>query len=316
MFYCTDIFDGILLGERPTDNDMALQVKATLKNIVNQLRSTGYCSGKLVMGFRTALSPVCKKIKGSFMDAEEFMFNLFEDALHLPQFIQYSTDVSDFITQLLADKGDKKCTTVQHLLEMTFAKQDNMKFKSTPRPALILQMPRSDADLVHYDAIVPNPKLEISHLTDNDSNPKPCICGEKAVWECEHCLRAHGEKSGSAYCDNCVHNCLTDNIHDGLDHTAKPIRIKATSLDLLAVICIRSSHYVTFVKCGAGPNSPWLFFDSMAAGSCEVQHISEMNKWLKQLEEKPGLFKDRKTKIPGRVRRILTDNHICIYYSP
>ena len=35
-------------------------------------------------------------------------------------------------------------------------------------------------------------------------------------------------------------------------------------LELFAVVCIETSHYVTFVKCGLGPDAPWCFFDSMA----------------------------------------------------
>lgn len=35
-------------------------------------------------------------------------------------------------------------------------------------------------------------------------------------------------------------------------------------MELFAVVCIETSHYVTFVKCGTGPEAPWCFFDSMA----------------------------------------------------
>ena len=35
-------------------------------------------------------------------------------------------------------------------------------------------------------------------------------------------------------------------------------------MELFAVLCIETSHYVTFAKCGSGPDSPWCFFDSMA----------------------------------------------------
>ena len=45
---------------------------------------------------------------------------------------------------------------------------------------------------------------------------------------------------------------------------AEDIRIPRQTLALYAVVCIQTSHYVTFVKCGSGPEAPWLFFDSMA----------------------------------------------------
>lgn len=35
-------------------------------------------------------------------------------------------------------------------------------------------------------------------------------------------------------------------------------------MELIAVVCIETSHYVTFAKCGLGPDAPWCFFDSMA----------------------------------------------------
>jgi ubiquitin thioesterase CYLD len=35
-------------------------------------------------------------------------------------------------------------------------------------------------------------------------------------------------------------------------------------MELFAVVCIETSHYVTFVKSGLGPDAPWCFFDSMA----------------------------------------------------
>ena len=35
-------------------------------------------------------------------------------------------------------------------------------------------------------------------------------------------------------------------------------------MELFAVVCIETSHYVTFAKCGSGPDAPWCFFDSMA----------------------------------------------------
>ena len=39
------------------------------------------------------------------------------------------------------------------------------------------------------------------------------------------------------------------------------------TMELFAVVCIKRSHYVTFVKCGEDNNAgkaPWCFFDSMA----------------------------------------------------
>ena len=35
-------------------------------------------------------------------------------------------------------------------------------------------------------------------------------------------------------------------------------------MELVAVVCIETSHYVSFVRCGDSPRAPWGFFDSMA----------------------------------------------------
>jgi ubiquitin thioesterase CYLD len=35
-------------------------------------------------------------------------------------------------------------------------------------------------------------------------------------------------------------------------------------MELVAVVSIETSHYVSFVRCGDTVRSPWAFFDSMA----------------------------------------------------
>lgn len=42
------------------------------------------------------------------------------------------------------------------------------------------------------------------------------------------------------------------------------ITLPMETMELFAVICIQTSHYVSFVKCGSGKQAPWVFFDSMA----------------------------------------------------
>lgn len=46
-------------------------------------------------------------------------------------------------------------------------------------------------------------------------------------------------------------------------------------MELFAVLCIETSHYVAFVKYG-GADSAWLFFDSMADrdGGCHSFFVS------------------------------------------
>lgn len=52
-----------------------------------------------------------------------------------------------------------------------------------------------------------------------------------------------------------------------IDKKAKsdqPVQIRREKMELFAVICIQTSHYVSFVKTGKGNDAKWIFFDSMA----------------------------------------------------
>jgi ubiquitin thioesterase CYLD len=96
-------------------------------------------------------------------------------------------------------------------------------------------------------------------------------------------------------------------------------------MELFAVICIETSHYVAFVKCGVGHEAPWCFFDSMAdrKGEKNGYNIPEMvacpdiSRWLsdericRQLHEE--FSHDRH--LPEHARRLLCDAYICMYQS-
>jgi len=61
------------------------------------------------------------------------------------------------------------------------------------------------------------------------------------------------------------------------DHLPEDASIQRHQMQLFAVLCINTSHYVSFVKYGADSRS-WIFFDSMAdrcgrSYMLDVQHI-------------------------------------------
>ena len=60
-------------------------------------------------------------------------------------------------------------------------------------------------------------------------------------------------------------------------------------MELFAVMCIETSHYVSFVKCGLGPDAPWCFFDSMAdrKGTPPLSLGNEVRKFLRALLRVP-----------------------------
>ena len=45
---------------------------------------------------------------------------------------------------------------------------------------------------------------------------------------------------------------------------SSPPIVPRQTMELFAVVCIETSHYVAFVKSAETDDAPWLFFDSMA----------------------------------------------------
>ena len=111
--------------------------------------------------------------------------------------------------------------------------------------------------------------------------PRQCIiCGKLAKFECLKCFGDHGSGLDStAFCENC---CKTVHAHiKRQSHKPKELQVpeefttfansQASTfqqprlfMELFALLCIETSHYVSFVKCGSSPDSPWCLFDSMA----------------------------------------------------
>lgn len=55
--------------------------------------------------------------------------------------------------------------------------------------------------------------------------------------------------------------------HDGIKTLLQCSSIyerEPVTMELFAVMCIATSHYVSYVKCGDGDNETWIYFDSMA----------------------------------------------------
>ena len=100
------------------------------------------------------------------------------------------------------------------------------------------------------------------------------------MFECLKCFGDHGSGLDStAFCDNC---CKTVHAHiKRQSHKPKELEVPEEFktfanaqgslfqqprlyMELFALLCIETSHYVSFVKCGSSPDSPWCLFDSMA----------------------------------------------------
>ncbi|EHB10038.1 Putative ubiquitin carboxyl-terminal hydrolase CYLD [Heterocephalus glaber] len=97
--------------------------------------------------------------------------------------------------------------------------------------------------------------------------------------------------------------------------------IPCQKMELFAVLCIETSHYIAFVKYGKD-NSAWLFFDSMADRDGgqngfnipQVTPCLEVGEYLKMSPEDLHSLDSRR--IQGCARQLLCDAYMCMYQSP
>lgn len=169
--------------------------------------------------------------------------------------------------------------------------------------------------------------------------PRQCtICGTLAEWECKECFGVCQVGSGlesTAFCKTCLGTVHSH--QKRLNHKAKPLsipndfkimadynQVPRLFMELFAVICIETSHYVSFVKAGSGLDSPWVFFDSMAdrKGERDGYNIPEMvpvpdlPTWLsedgaRQLHE--ANINDKH--LPEFAKRLYCDAYLMLYQS-
>lgn len=195
-------------------------------------------------------------------------------------------------------------------------------------------MPRFGKDFKLFKKIFPSLELNITDLLED--TPRQCrICGGLAMYECRECYDDPDISAGKIkqFCKTCstqVH------LHPRrLNHTYHPVSlpkdlpdwdwrhgcIPCQKMELFAVLCIETSHYVAFVKYGKD-DSAWLFFDSMADRDGgqngfnipQVTPCPEVGEYLKMsLEDLHSLDSRR---IQGCARRLLCDAYMCMYQSP
>lgn len=102
------------------------------------------------------------------------------------------------------------------------------------------------------------------------SAPRQCTsCGNLAEMECKDCYISGLE--GSSFCAYCLekaHSHFSRNNHK-MRKLSIPVEfaelqehcsVPRLNMNLFAVVCIETSHYVTFLNTSQG----WVFFDSMA----------------------------------------------------
>lgn len=316
--------------QRPADTEQP--INCTLRKIVNRLRRQGFVPAASVMNFRKQLG--CDTFRTEEKDPEEFITVLFQKVLCMEPLLKLrsrgETSHGAYTFQIFLEKEQIGQTpTVQQLLDTSCLSGD-LKFEEMPS-CLMVQMPRFGNKYKMFPCIIPSTELDITDLLYN--SPRECfICGHLAEYECLQCLPDRKLQPGRVkqYCSTC--NTQVHTHPSRQDHSPKALTVPADvssdtpvprhTMQLFAVLCIQTSHYVSFVKCGSAPHS-WLFFDSMA-DRCgddqhgynipEIQACPEVGDILSQPEEE--LTRTDPTQTPELVRRLLCDSYMFLYQNP
>uniref|UniRef100_A0A7N9AQN6 Ubiquitin carboxyl-terminal hydrolase CYLD n=1 Tax=Mastacembelus armatus TaxID=205130 RepID=A0A7N9AQN6_9TELE len=341
LFSFSSVLDTVLLRPRSkTDVEYYRETQELLRTeIVNPLRIHGYVCATKVMKLRRILEKVeaASGFTSEEKDPEEFLNILFHHILRVDPLLKLRSagqKVQDcYFYQIFMDKKDKVgVPTIQQLLEWSFINSD-LKFAEAPS-CLIIQMPRFGKDFKMFNKIFPSLELDITDLLED--TPRECrICGGLALYECRDCYEDGDITAGKIkqFCEKCntqvhLHPRRKAHRHSKLsvpkelqEGTGRQGSFPRQRMELFAVLCIETSHYVAFVKYGSA-DSAWLFFDSMAdrdggQNGFNIPQVSpcpEVEAYLKMTPEELHAL-DPKS-IQGQARRLLCDAYMCMYQSP
>jgi len=336
MFAFSMVFDSVLYRKkRETDIEEYEPVQSALKNaIVNPLRVDGFVNAASVLKLRGWLDKVAN-VPG-FMneekDPEEFLMLLLKDVLKVDPFLKIRTnnDILDesYFYQILVDREEHNpLPTLQYLFELSFL-TGSFSLEEVPS-VLVVQLPRSGLQKM-YKRIRINPMLDVSNVMSYASTS--CfVCENAAVYICKECRFSFGWERPFVYlcgsCKDLFHQNSTRLSHkvEKLDKRRRTERLQECNeikeLELFAVVCIQTSHYVTFTKCGEAPDDKWVFFDSMADrigeenghNVPEIVECPEIKEWF---NKSPLNFTESDTKnTPEKVLRLFEDASLCFYKS-
>ncbi|XP_044515658.1 ubiquitin carboxyl-terminal hydrolase CYLD [Gracilinanus agilis] len=283
LFSFSSVLDTVLLRPKEkNDVEYYSETQELLRTeIVNPLRIYGYVCATKIMKLRKILEKVeaASGFTSEEKDPEEFLNILFHHILRVEPLLKIRSagqKVQDcYFYQIFMEKNEKVgVPTIQQLLEWSFI-NSNLKFAEAPS-CLIIQMPRFGKDFKLFKKIFPSLELNITDLLED--TPRQCrICGGLAMYECRECYDDSDISAGKIkqFCKTC--NTQVHLHPKRLSHKYNPVSlpkdlpdwdwrhgcIPCQKMELFAVLCIETSHYVAFVKYGRD-DSAWLFFDSMA----------------------------------------------------
>ncbi|XP_048108036.1 ubiquitin carboxyl-terminal hydrolase CYLD [Alosa alosa] len=332
LFSCSSVLDSLLF--KPAEpKDKPIQ-RTLLRDIVNPLRREGYVEAGSVMKLRKQLqeSGYCATFTTDEKDPEEFLSLIMNKILSLEPPIKLCTGgsvQSSFCYQIFLDETHNLILpTVQQLIEQSFY-SSHLKLAEVPS-CLILQMPRFGKNFKMFQKIIPSLELDITGLLSE--GPQQCLlCGRLASEECVECFKdsAFSRNCFKYYCQTCstqVHSHPSRRSHirspsfvpEGWSQAIAPPR---DAMELFAVLCIDTSHYVSFLKYGPG-TTDWAFFDSMSdrVGDVdgynipEVRLCPEVGRYLEMPVTELAYLQPRD--MDEVAKRLLCDAYMYLYQSP
>ncbi|XP_014844782.1 PREDICTED: ubiquitin carboxyl-terminal hydrolase CYLD-like [Poecilia mexicana] len=334
LFSCSSVLDSMLF-KATNPQDAPIQ-RILLHNIVNPLRSKGFVHGRHIMRFREQLQKhgYCQSFTTDEKDPEEFLIIVMHHILALEPLLKLSAAgkvQESYCYQIFLDQNHSLVLpTVQQLLEHSFY-SEGLKLAEVPS-CLILQMPRFGKKFKMFNKIIPSLELDITDLLSE--GPQQCImCGHMAVEECADCFKepVFSQTGFKVFCKTCSsqvhshpqrlsHRPAALEVPKGYIDRGIPHSLTRDRLELFAVLCIETSHYVSFVK--HGPNTrDWIFFDSMADREGErdgfnipeVQACPEVGMYL---EMSPAELANQVPRdMKGVAKRLFCDAYMYLYRS-
>ncbi|XP_059616795.1 ubiquitin carboxyl-terminal hydrolase CYLD isoform X2 [Phlebotomus argentipes] len=340
MFTFSSVFDSLLFRP-PESGDIPhyTEVQKVLREeIVNPLRKNLFVRADRVMKLRQLLDKLSSVtgLMSEEKDPEEFLNSLLAQILRAEPLLKLSSGQDAFYYQLFVEKDERlSFPSVQQLFEQSFLASD-IKLKEVPS-CLIIQMPRFGKNFKMYPRILPSQVLDVTDIIED--SPRQCtVCGKLAEFECRECfgtLQCGVGLESTAFCRKCLETAHSHSKR--LNHAPKEISVPhdfkimaehcpvpRLFMELFAVVCIETSHYVAFVKAGSGQDAPWCFFDSMADRKGEVNgynipemvSVPDLPQWLSEdsartLHEAASHDK----MLPDHAKRLLCDAYMCMYQS-
>ncbi|XP_031138245.1 ubiquitin carboxyl-terminal hydrolase CYLD isoform X1 [Sander lucioperca] len=334
LFSCSSVLDSMLF--KSTEPQDAPIQNTLLHDIVNPLRSKGFVEGRHIMKLRKQLQNhgYSHSFTTDEKDPEEFLTVIMHHILALDPLLKLSAAgkvQESYCYQIFLDQNHSLVLpTVQQLLEHSFHTA-GLKLAEVPS-CLILQMPRFGKKFKMFDKIIPSLELDITDLLSE--GPQQCmLCGNLAQMECPDCFTdplfsRTGFKIFCKTCSSQVHSHPQRRSHqpaalgipEGYAGRGTPHSLIRDKLELFAVLCIETSHYVSFIKHGRS-SQDWIFFDSMAdrQGERDGFNIPEVHACPEvgvYLEMSPAELANQVPRdMKGVAKRLFCDAYMYLYQS-